>query len=120
MKRNAIIEGETVDLDSGEFYDCTFKGCRMRYAGGVPPVLSGCSFDDCSWGFSGEAANTLAFLAGARKGGLEPFVESVFESVRVGNFIAPSQQSETVTSPKKKLHPLMSRVPRLWKIPKVR
>ena len=92
----------------------------MRYAGGVPPVLSGCSFDNCSWGFSGKAANTLAFLAGARQGGLEPFVEAVFESVRGGNFIAAPEKPDTAESPGKKLHPLMSRVPRLWKIPKAR
>lgn len=73
---------ETVTLDGRGFVDCTFDRCRLVYAGGLPPGLSGCRFEGCTWEFDEAAARTLQFLTGLYHGGFQTVIESTFASIR--------------------------------------
>jgi hypothetical protein len=53
---------ETIILDGETFEDCEFRNCRLVYAGGEPPELTGCRFEDCEWKFEEAAARTLEQL----------------------------------------------------------
>ena len=54
-------------LDSGVFARCAFVGARLRYAGGPPPVMQDCTFDNISFAFEGAAGRTLALLKAMSK-----------------------------------------------------
>jgi hypothetical protein len=76
------FSNETINLDDNEFYDCTFIGCRLIYAGGET-TLAGNSYDELTtYTFSGAAANTLAILSAlyADRGG--KFITRLFENIR--------------------------------------
>lgn len=111
-----------VELDGSSFVRCKFENCKMTYAGGIPPVLSGCQFDDCAWGFAGEAANTIAFLSGFYTGGFEDLVEATFHQIRKGAMITQSPADDSGSTDRSKLHgarPIFGLPgPRLYKIPK--
>ena len=62
MQTATIFNHETVVLDGESFADCEFRGCRLVYSGGEPPVFDHCRFDDCEWKFDGAAARTLAHM----------------------------------------------------------
>ncbi|MGJ8570395.1 MAG: hypothetical protein ACSHXI_06820 [Hoeflea sp.] len=106
-----------VMLDGSVFTDCVFFKCAMIYSGGEIPVLSGCRFDDCSWQFGGDAANTIAFLSGMYQGGFDRLIESTFHEIRRGAMIsqtAPPASVPTETSVAAKLlKPL-----RIFRVPK--
>ena len=53
---------ETIALDGETFENCEFRDCRMVYAGGTPPVFTGCAFHGCDWRFDEAAGRTLAYL----------------------------------------------------------
>ena len=71
-----------IELDENEFVDCKFLRCRLVYAGGTPPVLSGCSFTNTGFDFDGAATRTIAFLRGLYHGGIRPPVDGVIESIK--------------------------------------
>ena len=62
MQSAVLYNHETVALDGETFEDCEFRSCRLVYAGGELPVLSGCRFDDCEWKFEGAAQRTLGHM----------------------------------------------------------
>lgn len=62
MQTATIFNHETVNLDGESFSGCEFRGCRLVYAGGVPPSFSDCRFDDCDWRLEEAAARTLEHL----------------------------------------------------------
>lgn len=82
---------ERVTVDGRSFADCRFSGCRLVYAGGEPPAIRGCAFDDCRWEFADGAARTLAFLGGLYQGGFESVVEETFAALR-GQPTSPAQK----------------------------
>jgi len=96
-------QGE-IALDGSSFVRCRFEGCQMVYAGGAPPMLSGCQFDDCSWNFAGEAANTIAFLSGFYNGGFEDLVEATFHRIRKGDMITQGDAPGGASNQPPKLH----------------
>ena len=95
---------------------------RADYGGGVPPVLSGCSFQNCSFSFSGKAAYTLAFLSGMHGGGFGAMVEQTFQGIRDGAYLKlPAQDLEpppATTRATVEAHPLAFRTPRIVSVPK--
>lgn len=94
----------------------------MRYSGGDAPALVGCNFGQCTWSFSAEAANTLAFLAGMYNGGMDTLVESTFQSVKDSSFVQTEPPNDGSTEPKqtgRKAHPLVFRIPKILKKPKL-
>jgi hypothetical protein len=62
MPSGVIFNHETVPLDGETFDDCEFRDSRLVYAGGEPPVFTGCRFDSCEWRQDDAAARTLAYL----------------------------------------------------------
>lgn len=57
------FENTTVILGSNQYFNCVFVRCRLIYDGSGNLILRGCSFDSCSWDFTGPAANTVDFLS---------------------------------------------------------
>lgn len=76
-----------VILDDSSFERCRFEACQLTYGGGTPPVISGCAFNDCAWGFSDAAANTIAFMSGFYNGGFDQLIEATFHQIRKGAMI---------------------------------
>ncbi len=76
--------GKKLEVDGKAFINCTFRNCTLVYAGGDPPKLDGCSFENCSWGFDAAAARTLGFLSGLHSGGFDLLVEQTFNEIRNG------------------------------------
>ncbi|WP_244621873.1 hypothetical protein [Neomesorhizobium albiziae] len=111
---------KSLSLDGKHFENCLFDRCRRDYAGDIPPTLTGCSFENCEFSFSGKAAYTLAFLSGMHSGGFSAIVEETFQKVRDGAYInVPVQNTgPRATLPPADAHPLSFRVPRIVKIPK--
>jgi hypothetical protein len=61
-----VHEGDTIIaanyvVEENVFHNCKLKNCRLFYSGGAFEILN-CSFDNCQWGFRGEAANTMQLL----------------------------------------------------------
>ena len=56
MQTDTIFHHETIALDGEAFSDCQFRDCRLVYAGGEPPVFTGCRFEDCEWRMEDAAA----------------------------------------------------------------
>lgn len=117
-----LYRNKSLSLDGKHFENCTFDRCDLDYGGGLPPVLAGCSFADCRFSFSGEAAYTLAFLSGMHGGGFAAIVEQTFQGVREGAYLAVPIKNATDTpsilAMPPDAHPLASRVPRIVQIPK--
>jgi hypothetical protein len=88
--------GKQLSLDGKRFENCVFDRCELDYGGGVPPVLSGCSFENCSFSFSGKAAYTLAFLSGMHGGGFGAMVEQTFQGIRDGAYLQLPLQNWTL------------------------
>ncbi|WP_420408267.1 hypothetical protein [Hoeflea sp.] len=106
---------KTITLDGSGFVGCAFARCTMIYSGGEIPSLSGCRFDDCSWQFGGEAANTIAFLSGMYQGGFDRLIESTFHEIRRGAMISQEQSAarEAPGGTARLLKPL-----RIFRVPK--
>lgn len=111
-----VFADRRVELDGNRFRDCRFARCELVYAGGSPPELVGCHFEDCQWAFAGSAAVTLGFLSALHGGGFTQLVENTFEMARRGDFL-PALAPEPKQNPAgRKDHPLMFRVPRVLKV----
>ncbi len=81
MQTAVIFNHETVTLDNQRYADCEFRGCRMVFRGGEPPLFDGCRFDDCDWRFEDAAANTLAHLKLVWGVGGKTTVQSLIKTV---------------------------------------
>jgi hypothetical protein len=49
-------------IDNASFKHCQFQHALLIYAGGIPPVIQECSFEDVGIEFHGPAGRTLVFL----------------------------------------------------------
>ena len=60
------VEDETlsgrVRLDNTSFVRCRFRRATLVYAGGPPPQIHDCSFENTTFEFAGPAGRTLALL----------------------------------------------------------
>ena len=83
MPSGETFNHQTVALDGETFTDCAFAGCRLVYAGGEPPQLEGCRFDDCDWRFEDAAANTLSYLKLMWGVGAKASVQAMIKEITV-------------------------------------
>lgn len=86
MKReNEHIQKQRVELDGQEFLKCRFEECQMVYSGGPLPVLEGCVFHACRFGFEGAADRTIHMMKGLYHGlgeGGRTLINKTFEKIR--------------------------------------
>ena len=81
------VEGKTltgrIKLDNPSFERCRFRTAVLVYAGGAPPLLQNCSFENASFEFAGAAGRTLALLQamGNPTSGLRDIVKASFPRV---------------------------------------
>jgi hypothetical protein len=75
--------GASVELDNHEFRNCTFRDCKLVYAGGPPPTLDTCDFGNSQFNFHGPAANTIAFLKAMTtpRSGMQLLVREIFPAL---------------------------------------
>lgn len=78
----STFERETVQLDGNVFVDCDFIGCELVYAGGDPPVLNGCRFEDHRFTFAGAAQKTIVFMRALYLGGFHEMIDKTCEDLR--------------------------------------
>ncbi|MDC9727999.1 MAG: hypothetical protein PSN04_01560 [Methyloprofundus sp.] len=86
--------GVRVSLDNQSYEKCIFTNCTIEYAGTGPISLSGCSFNNCQWLFTGDAQNTLNFMQVMyhQMGGFgKSMIEATFENIKQG--VAPITSS---------------------------
>lgn len=80
------FEGETVELDGGEFVGCTFEECELVYRGGeLPRRVEENTFRDCRWRFEDAAGRTVRFMSALYRGlggHGEKIVERTFDHIR--------------------------------------
>jgi len=81
---NHEFHNQNIELDNNEFNECKFTNCKILYFGFGPVKLGQNSFKDCHWEFTGNAGNTLAFLAHIYQGGAQELVDGLFNSIRQG------------------------------------
>ncbi|MBD9528661.1 hypothetical protein IB235_17735 [Paracoccus sp. PAR01] len=81
---NQTFRNETIEIDGIAFSMCTFENCTLVFRGGKPPGIMGCRFNDCFWSFGGPAANTMSFLTGLARGGMQSVVENTFANIMTG------------------------------------
>ncbi|GBF05590.1 hypothetical protein DAERI_050099 [Deinococcus aerius] len=82
--QNQVFENTRVDLDGNEYRNCTFRRCTVVYSGGQVPLISGCDFNGCEFGFSDAAERTLIFMNRMYHGGFQNIIEETLASVRSG------------------------------------
>jgi hypothetical protein len=76
------ISGRVV-LDNTSFQRCKFRRATLIYAGGVPPQIRDCAFEEVAFEFQGAAGRTLAFLQAMATpaSGLREVVRATFVKV---------------------------------------
>ncbi len=82
IARGQIIKDTRICLDGASFYECRFQRCRLIFSGLLPVTLEGCTFDNCSWEFSGPAQNTLSFMTMLYTQGAKDLIESTFAHIK--------------------------------------
>lgn len=81
------VEDETlsgrVGLDNATFVRCRFRNAVLVYAGGPPPQIRECSFENVLFEFDGAAGRTLALLQAlsAQKSGLRDIFKASFPKI---------------------------------------
>ena len=72
-----------VKLDNTRFERCRFRDAVLVYAGGAPPLLRNCSFENTSFEFADAAGRTLALLQamGSPRSGLRDVVKASFPRI---------------------------------------
>ena len=83
----------TVDLDGNEFDGCVIQDCTLMYRGGEVPALTNCLVAYCQFAFDGSALNTIDFLRAFYRGGFQPVIDDVFQSIRTDG---PPPTKETI------------------------
>ena len=78
---NATIEDKTIYLDGATIHNCTLRRCKLVINGLMPFSISPRQFDNCSWTFSGPAAQTLQQLKLLNQGGASSIVKSVVDAI---------------------------------------
>jgi hypothetical protein len=79
-----LVEDETlsgrVSLDNTSFVRCRFRRATLIYAGGPPPQIRDCIFENSSFEFAGAAGRTLALLQAisAQSSGLRNIFKASF------------------------------------------
>lgn len=83
---NQTFQNQDVLLDGNEFTGCTFDKCRITFLGIAGHSLSDMKITNCSWHFSGPAANTVNFMTAlyAQGGESKTLIERTFENIRNG------------------------------------
>jgi hypothetical protein len=93
--RNSVFKGQTVDLDGNTYVECVFTNCVIRFSGGGPVSLVGCTFSECKFALDGAAAHTLRYLRAIYHGlgewGKES-VEKLFEEIRDARTKVPGDE----------------------------
>lgn len=81
--RGRHFDHATVPLDGCEFTDCTFTGCVLTYAGGLPFAFFDCTFDKATiLKPEGHAANTINALWAAYHHGFRQWPEHVIAVIK--------------------------------------
>jgi len=81
--KDVKFNNERIQIDGQSFDHCDFQKCELVFNGGPPPNMTHCSFsNDCTWGFDGNAQNTLQFLTALYHGGMKSLVENTFNNIR--------------------------------------
>jgi hypothetical protein len=81
------VEDETltgrVRLDNTSFLRCRFRHAILVYAGGAPPQIRDCSFENATFEFAGPAGRTLALLQAisAQRSGLRAIFKASFPKI---------------------------------------
>lgn len=57
-----VVRGEIVKLDYATLRETIYRGCKLVFEGGKPPIMENCDFVGCEFIFDGPAGNTQAFL----------------------------------------------------------
>ncbi|HZF41896.1 MAG TPA: hypothetical protein VEZ48_00615 [Sphingomonadaceae bacterium] len=83
--RDQKLTGQ-VTLDGNSFFDCHFEKATMVFAGGTPPTLSSCTFNDSVFKFEHAASNTVSLLRGMseKESGLQVIVRATFPELFEG------------------------------------
>jgi hypothetical protein len=79
---NATFDGNTIDLDGGEFIACEFRNCKLVYHGGRMPNIESCRFVDSQFARRGAAAETLGFLEMLKAIGEKEAIDKLLATVR--------------------------------------
>ena len=53
-------------MDGNTYTQCTFTDCTLIYRGGQIPMITGCEFERCTWGWEDAAGRTLEFMRSMR------------------------------------------------------
>lgn len=83
--KNNVYRNIQVKLYNNAYTNCLFEGCTMEYSGTRPVSMSGCSFNNVKWVFSGPAQNTLQFMRALYHGmddGGKKLIEQTFDNIR--------------------------------------
>jgi hypothetical protein len=86
--KNKTFLDTSVNLCNKTFENCEFKNCQLEYDGSGSVCIVGCSFEDISWLFSGNAGAALKFISSLYSGfdvGGRETVLSLFNKIQSGN-----------------------------------
>jgi hypothetical protein len=88
--------GERVVLDNQAYVKCTFTRCRIAFGATGPVSLIENTFNECTWEFTGPAAQMLTFLSNFYiSGGGQEFVEALFNEIRSGRSLGSPPDPKT-------------------------
>ena len=76
IAQNKTFKGRQISLDGSAFDGCTFDKCNLIFSGYMPTFLENCTFNDCTWEFTGPASNTISFMKKLHAGGATDLIEN--------------------------------------------
>lgn len=87
------VEGKTfvdeqVRVDGNEYVKCIFRRCELQFGAMEAVSMVDCTFDECSWSFTGAAALTVQFMTALYHGmgeGGKQLIDKTFENIRRGH-----------------------------------
>ena len=84
IAKNRKIKNTTVYIDGHSYENCEFTNVKFIFNALMGVHMDQCTFNNCTWKFSGPAENALAFMTVIYHGGGKKLIENTFSAIRAG------------------------------------
>lgn len=73
------FKDETISLDNNTFVECYFIRCKLKYSGGIPPIMKCNKFYPVpEFIFTENAGDTVNFMTSMYHGGFKNIIDEIF------------------------------------------
>lgn len=76
------FEDQEIVMDFHNFQHCTFNRCKIKFCGHGSVISNNNRFNECSFVWSGAAAQVIEMMKALRAGGFADLVDQAIEHIR--------------------------------------